>query len=330
MEQGIEGTRPARRRVIDTELENDEGISLGFMSDDAATPRGRATTWDGFQERLAVMFQSEEVAYRKFEPRSSDVIISPFAKCGTTWLQQIVHSLRTGGDMDFKDIYEVVPFIDVALDMGIDLDGPQKAEPRAFKSHFGWEEVPKGCRYIVSFRDPQDSSVSFYYFMTGWLIEPGAIPLDDFVAYGALDGERGGGYWAHMASWLRQRENPDVLLLTFEDMKDDLRSAVERIASFIGVDDKASIDTAVDHSSFEFMSSHSEPFSEPWQRRNMARLLGIPDESDATKVRRGTVGDNRAELSTATRARLDQIWQQAIAVEFGYPNYQDLHAALRG
>ncbi len=300
------------------------------MPDSAASPRGRATTWEGFLERLAVMFQSaQQGAYRHFTPRSSDVIISPNAKCGTTWLQQIVHSLRTGGDMDFEDIYEVVPFIEVAPEMGIDLDGPQKAEPRVFKAHFGWEEVPKGCRYIVSFRDPQDSIVSLYHFMTGWLIEPGSIPLDDFVAYRALDGESGGGYWAHMASWLRQRENLDVLLLTFEDMKDDLRGAVERIARFIGVDDKASIDIAVDHSSFEFMSSHSEPFSEPLLRRRMAQLLDIPVDSDATKVRRGTVGDNRSELSTATRARLDQIWQQTIAVEFGYVSYQDLDAALR-
>lgn len=300
------------------------------MSDNAASLWGRATTWDGFQERLTVMFQSaQQGAHRDFKPRSSDVMISPFAKCGTTWLQQIVHSLRTGGDMDFTDIYEVVPFIEIAPEMGIDLDGPQKAEPRAFKAHFDWDDAPKGCRYIVSFRDPQDAVVSFYHFMTGWLIEPGAIPLDDFVSCSYLDRDGGADYWDHMASWLRQRENADVLLLTFEEMKDDLRGVVERIASFVGVDDQASIDTAIDHSSFEFMSSHSEPFSEPWQRRRMARLLEIPVESDATKVRRGTVGDNQAELSTATRARLDQIWEQTIAIEFGYPSYRDLDEALR-
>jgi hypothetical protein len=70
-----------------------------FVSDDAVVPRGRATTWDGFEKRMAVLFQTEEESYRRFRPRPSDVIISPFAKCGTTWLQQIVHSLRTGGDM---------------------------------------------------------------------------------------------------------------------------------------------------------------------------------------------------------------------------------------
>jgi hypothetical protein len=225
-------------------------------------------------------------------------------------------------------MYEVVPFIDLAFDMGFDLDRPQKAEPRAFKSHFGWDDVPKGCRYIVSFRDPQDAVVSFYYFMTGCLIEPGAIPLDEFVEYRAFDRDRGADYWDHMASWLRRRDNPDVLLLAFEEMKTDLPAAVERVASFIGIEDEESIETAVEHSSFEFMSTHSEPFSEPWQRRHVARLLEIPVESDATKVRRGAVGENREELSSATRQRLDEIWEQTIALEFGYAGYEHLRSDL--
>lgn len=298
------------------------------MPVDRPIPVGRAKTWDGFLERMAVMFQTEEDAYRRFEPQPSDVIISPFAKCGTTWLQQITHSLRTNGDMDFEDIYEVVPFIDIALDMGIDLNGPQKAEPRLFKSHFGWDEVPKGCRYIVSFRDPQDAVVSFYYFMTGWLIEPGAIPLEKFVEYRALDRDRGPDYWDHMASWLRQRENPDVLLLTFEEMKEDLRGVVERVASFIGIEDEEPIATAVEHSSFEFMSTHSAPFSEPWARQHAAGILGIPNESEATKVRQGAVGQNRQELSAQTRQRLEGIWDQTIAPEFGFTNYVQLQIEL--
>lgn len=277
---------------------------------------------------MAIMFQTEQEAYERFEPRPSDVIISPFAKCGTTWLQQIAHSLRTNGDMDFDDIYEVVPFIDVALDMGIDLNASQKAEPRVFKSHFGWDEVPKGCRYIVSFRDPQDAVVSFYHFMTGWLIEPGAIPLDDFVEYRSFDRDRGGDYWGHMASWLRQKDNPDVLLLTFEEMKQDLRGVVERVASFMGIEDEESIDTAVVHSSFEFMSTHSEPFSESWTRNHAAQIMGIPVESEVTKVRQGTVGLNRRELSANTRQRLDELWQQTITPEFGYTSYEQLQNDL--
>ena len=39
-----------------------------------------------------------------FEPVSEDVMIVCPPKCGTTWLCQIVHSLRSGGSEDFEEI----------------------------------------------------------------------------------------------------------------------------------------------------------------------------------------------------------------------------------
>ena len=43
-----------------------------------------------------------------FQPRSTDIIVAGGFKSGTTWLQQIIHQLSTGGDMDFEDIGHVV------------------------------------------------------------------------------------------------------------------------------------------------------------------------------------------------------------------------------
>ena len=34
------------------------------------------------------------------------------AKSGTTWMMNIVHQLRTGGDPGFKDIYIEVPWLE--------------------------------------------------------------------------------------------------------------------------------------------------------------------------------------------------------------------------
>ena len=47
---------------------------------------------------------------KKIEYRPTDTIISVPAKSGTTWTMNIFHQLRTGGDADFKDIYQEVPW----------------------------------------------------------------------------------------------------------------------------------------------------------------------------------------------------------------------------
>lgn len=289
----------------------------------------RATSLGELGEKMDPMFAGETEAYRTFQPRSTDVIISPFSKCGTTWLQQIVHSLRTRGDMDFDDIYEVVPWIDVAPVLGMDLDADQRAVPRAFKSHNTWDEAPTGCRYIVSFRDPKDVAVSLHRFLEGWILEPGTVPLDEFVAAQMFNTEREYSYWTHASSWLTQRDNPDVLLLTFEDLKANLRGAVQHIAKFLELDDEQRVDVAVEHATFEFMSTHAEPFSEPLLRAWVEEHVGIPADSDAAKVRQGQVGANRNELLPSTADRLDEIWQQTIGAEHGWPTYQDLVSELQ-
>ena len=87
-----------------------------------------------------------------YRPRPSDVVISPFGKCGATWLQQSFHTLRTGGDMDFDDISRVVPWIETArvlgldMDLDLDLEAKQRADPRGFKSHLPFDLIPKGAR----------------------------------------------------------------------------------------------------------------------------------------------------------------------------------------
>src|SRR5258708_2047810 len=82
--------------------------------------------------------------------------------------RQTFHTLRTRGDRDFDDISRVVPWIETAGACGIDLNAPQRAEPRGFKSHLDYDRTPKGARYVVSLRDPKDAMVSMYRFMEGW------------------------------------------------------------------------------------------------------------------------------------------------------------------
>lgn len=56
----------------------------------------RATNIQELEDTLGKYFSRESWEHGlAFQPKSSDIIVSPYAKSGTTWLQQIAHGLRT-------------------------------------------------------------------------------------------------------------------------------------------------------------------------------------------------------------------------------------------
>lgn len=290
----------------------------------------RATTMAEFHELQSRMLSREDVMRGLgFRPRPTDVIITPFGKCGTTWLQQMFHTLRTRGDTDYDDISAVVPWIEVAAGLGQDLDAEQKAEPRGFKSHLGWDLVPRGAKYIVSIRDPKDALVSMYRFMDGWFIEPGTIPLERFAREGYLRPGSGPFYWSHLASWWEVRHDPAVLMLSYEQMSRDPAATVRRVAAHCGIPlDDELLAITLRNSSFEYMLANKRKFDDLGMRTLSERKCGLPPGSDSAKVRLGKVGSHRAELPDDLAAEMDAMWAKHITARFGYPDYAALEAAL--
>ena len=271
----------------------------------------------------------DEAAYEfglQFKPQPTDIIISPYAKCGTTWLQQIAHGLRTGGSMDFEEITVVTPWIEIASDMGWDLEAPQAAEPRLFKSHLAWHEIPKGARYIVSFRHYADAFISLYRYF-----EPGSISLEDLLEWRWPRAEMGQrGYWCHLASWWEQRDNENVLLLCYEDMQQDHPGAVERIARFMGIEpDPELIEIAAGQSTREFMLAHHAQFDSHLEVNAGNRRAGLPPPLDSAKVTRGPGDKARYQLTPSQHAELDEIWVEQIGARFGLDSYEDFREAVR-
>lgn len=287
----------------------------------------RARSLPELEALLGQLFQRQEIARGlALSLRPSDVVITPFAKSGTTWLQQMLHTLRTRGDMAFDDISRVVPWIETSSALGIDLDAEQAACPRAFKSHLPYQAIPKGGKYINAVRNPGDALVSMYKFMEGWFLEPGAVSLNDFAEQRFLKSR---DYWKHLKSWWAQRHQPDTLFLAYEHMHADLSGTINRVAQFAGipVDDEL-LEITLKHTSLAFMLEHKDRFDDALMRALSERRCGLPAGSDSAKVREGKPGSYRQTLSAATIAALDALWQEEITASLGFANYEALIAEL--
>jgi Arc/MetJ family transcription regulator len=168
-----------------------------------------------------------------------------------------------------------------------------------------------------------------YHFMNGWFVEPGTIPLVDFARSWLSRVEHGRDIWHHLLSWWAQRDNPNVLLLTYENVTNNPRAAIRRIAEFIDVDlDDDLLALTEERSSLSYMLEHKSKFSDLLMRRATVERCGVPLESDAAKVRQGGSGSGIKELSADLAAEVDALWAKIVEPVIGAASYQTLVATL--
>jgi len=206
-----------------------------------------------------------------FQPLETDVLITTAPKAGTTWMQQILYQMRSGGDTDFDNIDTMVPWLErprkgkswrQVLD-----DYDTLPRPRLFKTHCTAEQTPGigTASIILTVRDPRECCVSFYHHL---------MNMTD-SARGMNGHQRPASFAAHVDNWLEfaawfrnvkgwwpYRDHEKVLLLRYKDLKRDLAAGVDQIAAFLGwgltPEQKEKV---LKYSSFDWMKAHDEKFS---------------------------------------------------------------------
>lgn len=286
------------------------------------------------KERLSG-FETEEGRLKglNFKPRPDDIFIVATPKAGTTWVQQICHQLRTGGDMEFEEISQVVPWIELAQDQGQDLEAEQADHPRCFKTHCWYDHCPKGAKYIVVVRNPYDVALSFFKFFEGWFFQPGEVPLDAFVkefwlARGKPESPmQNASYFHHFLSWWEHRNDENVLWLFFEELTESLSERVKRIAEFMGLHcSQQLLEKVTEMSTFEYMKHHDDKFDEKISKRTRNAACGLPRDAglSSKKVRSGGVGEGTLELSSSLKAAIRHRWHSVATEATGFPSYDEL------
>ena len=213
--------------------------------------------------RSMVMDSSRWANYR---PRSGDVIVATYPKCGTTWTQRIV-SLLFNQSPAPRDIMGEAPWIDSTLfasaeDMLATLES--QTQRRSMKSHLPLDSFPvfDRVKVIHTVRDGRDACVSMHNHMLGIRRESmmGAVksappellasgppaqtpedPHDWFLQWmDAAERYRPGVPDVpfcefELTYWARRRE-PWLLFVHYNDLKADLEGEMRRISDFLEIE----------------------------------------------------------------------------------------------
>jgi len=262
---------------------------------------------------------------QRYQAEATDIVVSTYPKCGTTWTQYIVYLLQHGGQplAATQRLDEVFPHLEEVGETVVRALPP----PRLIKTHLPLKRTPwyDEARYLYVARNPFDCAVSFYHHTRGF-------PRHYDFADGTWDAffecfVRGevdfGDYFDHLLSWWPKRTAPNVLFLTYEHMLADPAAAVRTIAGFLGgaaaraIGEPGVLERVLEHSSFGQMRVHQ-------RRWSSARPADMP-----AFVRKGVAGDWVSQFSAAQARRLAEralARMQGTGAESLWPEL--VHAAL--
>jgi aryl sulfotransferase len=249
-----------------------------------------------------------------FPLRDGDIVISTRAKTGTTWVQMICALLIFQTPRLPAPLGRLSPWLDHLVAPREDVYARLAAQEhrRFIKTHTPLDGIPFDSRatYIVTARHPLDLAVSLYHHshnidrvrfralvgrpepaepppppkpLREWLLAWIAAADDPRESLDSLPGV----IWHLSDAWSR-RDEPNVLLVHYDDLSTDLEGQMRRIAERLGVAvDEQTWPTLVRAATFESMKGSAET------------LAPSPEilKSNAAFFRSGTSGAGREILT---------------------------------
>ncbi len=218
--------------------------------------------------------------WNDFKFRDDDIIISTYAKSGTTWLQQIISQLIFNGAEDLE-VAEMSPWIDLRVPpKEVKLPAVEGQKHRRFlKTHLPVDALvfsPK-AKYIYIGRDGRDVVWSMYNHHKNandlWYHAlndtPGRVgppiekPVDSIVKYYHdfldKDGFPFWPFWENVRSWWAIKDLPNVHMIHFHNMVQDMPGEIKKVAEFLNIPiDPSKWQSILKHCSFDYMKLHSK------------------------------------------------------------------------
>lgn len=202
---------------------------------------------------------------------SDDLFLVSYPKSGNTWMRFLLANLLRSVDtnasdepIDFHSAVRYVPEYELHTD---EVNAAER--PRILKSHTTYNARFPRVAYLI--RDPRDVYVSYYHYMRKRL--PDDTDISSFMRMSDLHP----CHWhTHVAGWVDQ---PNVLVIRYEDMLADTTAQVRRFLDFWGARrfSDTQIADAIQRSSFSNMKkleqTNGRPFASDQQRKQSTPFM---------------------------------------------------------
>ncbi len=238
-------------------------------------------------------FLADSARWEGFEFRDDDIVISTPAKCGTTWMQNIVAMLVLGRtDLD-RPITEISPWLDMLTRPRDEVVAMLEAQEhrRFIKTHTPLDGVPEDPQvtYLCVLRHPlqvvqsdadhgRNADRDRMIVRRGDAVgfdDVGDLPpppersddprertlqwLDDETEYGSPGGTASLRMLVHHArTFWDRRDRPNVHLFHYSDLRRDLDGQMRRVAHALGIPLPQDWDDVVDAATFDRMRARAD------------------------------------------------------------------------
>lgn len=290
------------------------------MNQEQLSAEDRINTWRVRTMALAQTLSNEEKSFRyngilyptimsprenlealkTLEARSDDVVLVAYPKCGFNWMVGVLRKIITAATgKKFNDAPPHLEFRHPDMQRAL----AEEASPRLMATHLHPDEMnptfwEKKAKILVMWRNPKDTLVSFYHFMNN---NPVLSNVEwnqffsDFMAGDVLYGS----YFDHAKAWEKLSDDPNVKMITYEQMKEDLAGGIREISQFFGFHlTEEQVKTISAESTFKAMKKNA-----------------VPSHGKFTDVlfRKGEVGDWKNQFIVAQSENMDKEFNNRLA-----------------
>ncbi|KAL1494530.1 hypothetical protein ABEB36_010114 [Hypothenemus hampei] len=259
-----------------------------------------------------------------FQLRNDDIVVMTFPRSGTTWTQEMVWLLCNNLNYEKAakiPLTERFPFLEFSCFIHKEtkeeflrenLSDPEKyklvqqidcprweilaksKEQRFIKTHLPFtllspDLLKTGCKVIYVARNPKDVAVSFYHLNRSFRTQGYTGDFAKYWYYFKNNLQPWTPYWEHIKEGWKLRHEENVLFIFYENMNQNLRCYIEKVATFLGQSYTSDqMDTLEEHLKFENFRKNKSV------NQDIAENLGIVLKNEEKFVRKGKNGGWRA------------------------------------